>query len=436
MIPSRPAPPPSAAPESVSARLHRLRAEQSSSSRPSFRISSPTASSNTPRWLEGALAPPAPPPPRRPYGRRGTAGPPPPPSWTARAVENDPAVAVDGRNRRGVWVQGVEKVERRKLATPLVSRGEEDGEEKAGPASLFTAAGRVVADDLARGAEGSMLLEHVAYLPNHLRLRLLDVFADWRTGTPLTPDGAVQLLRTDTSDGLELEDAGALLVPPRVEEEDDGWDVGEGEGTSLVSLTSLDFPFSSLSLRTLRSLLLHPADASSSTTSRPSTPSTPSPAHPASSATPSLPRPPKLLPTFPFLHTLNLTATPRIPFSDSFFDLLSLLLSLRSLSLCGKSLNSPSSSVTSATFLPRLAAATPTLVTLDLSWIDLAHVNVKAVDWDTRWLNLKVLGLRRELVDWQGEEAGAEQKERIKKEVWGFISQKRKKKRRWIEIIV
>lgn len=299
---------------------------------------------------------------------------------------------------------------------------------------MFIAAGKVVAADLAEGKERSLLLEHVAYLPNHLRLRLFDVFADWRNAAPLTSEGAVELLRLDVSDGLEVEAVGAGDAAGEdagtdktdveevdkidVEEEDDedGWDTSGlgGEGTSLEDLTSLDLSFCAVSLRTLRQLLLHPA----------------------SSTTP-LVSSPKLLPTFPLLHSLNLTSTPRIAFTDTFFDLLTSLISLRTLSLCGKTLDAPTSAVTAATFLPRLSAATPNLVSLDLSFVEpLTHVAVKGVDWDSRWLYLRVLGLRRELVDVTGEEVGPEKKESIRKEVWQHISVGRKKKRRWIDIVV
>jgi hypothetical protein len=327
---------------------------------------------------------------------------------------------VNGMSAAGTFTQPLALVERRKLAEPLqgsVQRTE-------GPASLFTAAGKVVAADLAQGRERSLLLEHVAYLPNHLRLRLLDVFADWCNAAPLTSEGVTELLRLDISDGVEVdvvgegEDSAAVSTAPIEDEddEDDGWESSGlgGGGTSLESLESLNFSFSAVSLRTLRHLLVHDA--------------VPPPLPPA---------PPKLLPRFPLLHSLDLTSTPRIHFTDSFFDLLTSLISLRTLSLCGKSLDTYSSAVTAATFLPRLSAATPNLVSLNLSYLEpLTHVAVKGVDWDTRWLNLRVLGLRRELVDVNGEQVGQEKKDRIRKEVWAFISEGRKKKRRWIEVIV
>ncbi|GAA5824273.1 hypothetical protein JCM11251_001591 [Rhodosporidiobolus azoricus] len=415
----------------VSERLQRLRLEQRASERPSFRSGTPTrASSNTPRWVEGALRPQATSVASlstRYHGRRGLAGPAAPPSWTE--IRAEPTL-VDGRAQHGIWQQPLERVSREKLAAPLHG-GEK---QRQGVKSLFFAAGGVVAQDLAKGWDGSMLLEHVAYLPNHLRLRLLDVFAEVDNKAWLTSEGAVELLRTDLSDGYERTFRTEESDKGMREAEEEDWEAAVlgGEGTSLFDLTSLNFSFSLVSLRTLRQLLLRPAVAAATTadlpiSSRPATPST---------ALASNPLAPKLLPTFPLLHTLNLTSTTRIPFSDSFFDLLSHLISLRTLSLCGKTLSSSGSAITASTFLPRLATSTPTLIELDLSHIDLAHVNVQSVDWDERWLQLKVLGLRRELIDFKGEEVKPEKKDRIKKEVWTLISQGRTKKRRWIEIIV
>ncbi|GAA5978259.1 hypothetical protein JCM11641_001151 [Rhodosporidiobolus odoratus] len=421
MIPARPVRSEAPTVEGVSSRLNRLRLEQRE--RPSFRsILAPSPANNAPRWLTAALNPVAAQPVvRRAYGRRGIAGPPAPPSWTAPVVSVDPALAVDGRNRQGTWTQPIEMVERKKLATPLqeTSRVEE------GPASLFSVAGGVVAIDLARGPEDSLLLEHVAYLPNHLRLRLLDVFADWRSAAPLTSEGAIELLRTDVNEGYERDEDEEN--PRSIEDEELDWEQDGllGEGISLETLTDLNFSFSEISLRALRSILLHPMPQSSA--SRTPTPT---------SGISVLPQTLQFLPTFSLLRRLNLTSTPRIQFSDPFFDLLASLISLCTLSLCDKSIDTPNSTVTSSTFLPRLAIATPTLVTLDLSYIDFEHVAVKAVDWDVRWQHLKVLGVRRELVDWKGCEVGKEKRERVKREVWQFISQGRQKKRRWIEIIV
>ncbi|GAA6056708.1 hypothetical protein JCM3770_006477 [Rhodotorula araucariae] len=427
MIPSRPAPPAPPSKESISERIARLRREQSASERPRFSSAPPRPAPSTAHWLASAVPAPQ---PRYNDPRRGTAGPAPPRSWTA-ARDVDPAVAVDGRNRKGAWLRPRELIERRNLAQPLV------GAERArdGPANLFEVAGGVVVADVARGQEDSLLLEHLAYLPNHLRVRLLDVFADWRNPAPLTDEAARELLRTDVSDGNEVDAVEAKRASAAVEDaagqdltdEDGGWEdaLGAQDADLVDVLHTLDLSFSHVSLRTLRSLLLRPVTPSSAplAASRPGTPSGLLPA-------------PKLVPVFPHLHTLNLTATPRIPFSDAFFDLLPHLISLRSLSLAGKTLGHPQASATSASLLPRLAAATPTLRELDLSFVELPHVAVKSVDWDVRWLDLRVLGLRSEWVDWQGAAVGPEKRERIGTEVREIIMQGRQKKRRWIEVVV
>ncbi|BGP39970.1 hypothetical protein JCM10450v2_003950 [Rhodotorula kratochvilovae] len=430
MIPSRPAPPAPPSKESISERIARLRREQTAGERPRFSSAPPLPTSSAQRWLAASssateLAP------RQRYSdpRRGTAGPAPPRSWTAARSE-DPAVAVDGRNRHGAWLRPRELIERKKLAQPL----EATPREREGPPSLFEVAGGVLVADVAR-AEDSLLLEHVAYLPNHLRVRLLAVFSDWRNPAPLTDEAARELLRTDVSDGDEVDGVDAGLARAKLEDDaerddavdDGGWEdaLGAHDADMVDILHTLDLSFSHVSLRTLRTLLLRPVASSSSpsTSSLPSTPSAPLPA-------------PKLVPVFPHLHTLNLTSTPRIPFSDAFFDLLPHLISLRSLSLAGKSLDHAQTTATSASLLPRLAAATPTLRALDLSFVELPHVAIKGVDWDARWLDLRVLGLRSEWVDWQGEEVGPEKRERIRTEVREMIMLGRQKKRRWIEIVV
>lgn len=433
MIPARPAPPPPLAKETISERISRLRREESAAARPRLSAASgsapPQPSSTASRWLAAAAessTPSSPPRTRYTDPRRGTAGPAPPPSWT-NVPDGHKALAVDGRNRHGAWLRPRELIERKKVAQPL------DGPTPAreGVGSLFAVAGGVVAADVARG-DDSLLLEHVAYLPNHLRVRLLDVFADWRNPSSLGDEAARQLLRTDVSDGCEVHGVEAALTRARIEDDydedgdaaDDWEDALGAQDADLVELLDrLDLSFSHVSLRTLRSLLLRQVDPVALTIASPAAPTA------------------KLVAVFPHLHTLNLTATPRIPFSDPFFDLLSHLVSLRSLALCGKTLDHPSASgggtATSASFLPRLAAATPTLRSLDLSFVDgLPHVAVKGVDWDVRWLDLRTLGIRSEWVDWQGEEVGPEKRERIRLEVRGLIMQGRQKKRRWIDVVV
>ncbi|GAA5905758.1 hypothetical protein JCM5296_005729 [Sporobolomyces johnsonii] len=453
MIPSRPTPPPAAPPESIPARLARLRSEQRASSRPRFSAGFSTASSSTttPRWLN--LSDDAPlRPVRRAEGRRGTAGPPPPPSWTigsggARNL-GQPDKAVHGRPS----VRIRPDVTRKELVAPLLPSGERAAD--AVP-SLFAVAGGVVAADLARGSgevnEGSVLMEHVAYLPTHLKLRLLDVFADWSNDYPLTNEGARQLLRTDVD---ELEQEGADGTDGD-NDDDEGWDrdIPDVEATGLgyamlddfsplaTSLTRLNLSFSTITIGTLRSLLLRPSTSTSRSTST-STVASPRPFSPAPSGfAPS--QPPtsvKLLPTFPHLHTLLLTSMPYIALSDQLFDLLSAHLSLRTLSLAGTTL--ASAVVTSSSFLPRLAAATPNLQSLDVSYLAIdssPDVVVKGVDWDERWRDLRVLGLRAKSTSCTRpgeEEVGDETRERLRREIWELISAGRRRKRRWIEVVV
>lgn len=189
----------------------------------------------------------------------------------------------------------------------------------------------------------------------------------------------------------------------------DDWDVRLGDGRGILSpfatLTSLNLAYSPIKLGFLRSLLINNAN------------------------------PAKPIPSFPHLATLNLAATPSLHFSEAFFALLTLLISLRHLSLAGKTLDHPSC-VTQSTFLPRLAAATPTLLSVDLSYTTWPPILIRAVDWDTRWLGLKQLGMRRDLVDWKGERLSEAKKEKVRKEIWVMISTGRKKPRRWIEVIV
>ncbi|GAA5860532.1 hypothetical protein JCM1840_000288 [Sporobolomyces johnsonii] len=451
MIPSRPTPPPAAPPESIPARLARLRSEQRASSRPRFSAGFSTASSSTttPRWLN--LSDDAPlRPVRRAEGRRGTAGPPPPPSWTtgsggARNL-GQPDKAVHGRPS----VRIRPDVTRKELVAPLLPSGERAAD--AVP-SLFDVAGGVVAADLARGSgevnEGSVLMEHVAYLPTHLKLRLLDVFADWRNDHPLTNEGARQLLRTDID---ELEQEGA---DGDGDDDDEGWDrdIPDVEATGLsyatlddfsplaTSLTRLNLSFSTITIGTLRSLLLRPSKSTSNITVASPRPFNPAPSGFALAAAPS--QPPtsvKLLPTFPHLHTLLLTSMPYLALSDQLFDLLSAHLSLRTLSLAGLTL--ASAVVTSSSFLPRLAAATPNLQSLDVSYMAMDSSPdglVKGVDWDERWRDLRVLGLRAKSgtsCTRPGEEVGDEPKERLRREIWELISAGRRRKRRWIEVVV
>lgn len=294
------------------------------------------------------------------------------------------------------------------------------------PPSLVQCVGEVIACDLSLPAAESLLLEHVHLLPPHLRLHMFDSAAwSW----PLEERAIVELLKEegeeDSAKGAERDKTGKegqdALVDASEDlegdwEDEDGaggapisWDVRLGDGVGgfspFATLTSLNLAYSPIKLGFLRSLLINHSN------------------------------PAKPIPTFPHLSTLNLAATPSLHFSEAFFALLSLLISLRHLSVAGKTLDHPSS-VMQSTFLPRLAAATPTLLSVDLSYTTWPPILIRAVDWDVRWPDLKQLGMRRDLVDWKGEEIGEAKKEKLRKEVWTMISTGRKKPRRWIEVLV
>jgi len=228
--------------------------------------------------------------------------------------------------------------------------------------SLFSIAGGTIARDLSFGPDYSILLEHVAYLPTPLKFRLLDCFADWRNVSSLTNEGAKELLRTDL-DEVDLgddeewcdddsSDDGERVEGKRREIEEQFESLRfEDEFTTPMStaLTKLDLSFCSVNLKTLRSLLLRPSYSHTSTLATSPTPTSI-----------------KLLPIFPHLHTLLVASTPHLTIHDSFYSLLSSLLSLRVLSLAGKLL--PTTAI--STFHPRLSASTPLLREIDLNYME------------------------------------------------------------------
>lgn len=374
---------------------------------------------------------------RIPDRRRGTAGPPPPKSWAATSAEGDFGSPSHTRSAR---LHPLELATRERIATPLLSSSAA-AEPSAQARGLFTAAGKVVAEDLARGGNDSVLGEYIDYLPLHLRLRLLDVFADWRNQLVLSDDALRTLLPSaEGRENLEPEETAVDGAPTeslrremktwhiKPEDVESDWDAAPQHSDAAADeVRALDLSFSFVSLRTLRAVLLRQVSESEKASPRDvAVPSRDSPRiQPGVSA--ARPRPPKHVAAFPFLHTLKLSATSRIPYSDGFFDLLSHLISLRTLSLAGRSLPIPIG------FLARLAAATPTLQVLDLSYIDLNFVSaVNAVDWDERWLDLRVLGVRREYPE---EVSAARLRLRLKRDVWEAITLDRRKKRRWIDIV-
>ncbi|GAA5878491.1 hypothetical protein JCM16303_002099 [Sporobolomyces ruberrimus] len=457
MIPNRPQ---SAAPqskrESIPTRLARLRSEQT----PRTRFNSPTSapsSGSVAAWLRpvgtvqgrngsGSIAT---------RGRRGLAGPPPPPSWREPQIISQ---ASTNTARTIPRLKPRQLVERRRLVELLEPGGAKQAHPETSVDPLFDIAGGTIARDLARGQEESVLLEHVAYLPTHLKMRLLDVLADWKNPWSLTNSGAKELLRTDLdemSEGDDWEDSADL----EESEHDDEWDrlpskrelaigslslTDEFSTPLSTSLTHLNLSFSSITLKTLRSILLLP-----STSTAPS----------LSSASPH----PKLIPTFPHLHTLTLASTRNIPIlHDHFFSLLSLLLSIRTLSLAGNSIvaldTESSSCCAPRLFALRLANATPLLRSLDLGYLEtidpesgggagggrgdefeLERDLVKKVDWENRWLGLKLIGLRgmmRCATEGEVDGLGSEDaKADFKKEIRGWIGTKRKTGK-WIDVVL
>lgn len=453
MIPSRPVRQVEQRKDTVQDRLARLRAEQSARDRPRYnsRLHQQQQQNSTgPRWLEAVTnaANTVATPVRLPDRRRGTAGPPAPKSWATTTAAGD-SRSPSSRTARSARSHPHELVARERLAAPLPTTA---CSEPAPPVKgLFVAAGTVVAEDL--GGDNSLLADYIHYLPIHLRLRLLDVFADWRNELVLEDDVLQLLLPSEEShpdsqrEGNEQADgtlgtASANALPTvevlQLDDEDGGdWDASPQYSDATSEVESLNLSFSSVSLRTLRAVLLREGQESGNGPPPPAAKLVKAAAGvPVPPPPPPLPPPPpKHVAVFPFLHTLNLTATSRIPYSDAFFDLLSHLISLRTLSLAGRSVSTiPGSNVHPIGFLARLAAATPTLHTLDVNFSSDLNVvaAVQAVDWDERWLGLRVLGLRREYPE---EVSAVRLRQRLKRDVWEAITLDRRKKRRWIDIV-
>ena len=449
MIPSRPVRQVEQRKDTVQDRLARLRAEQSARDRPRYNsgvhLHQQQQNSTGPRWLEAVTnaANTVATPVRLPDRRRGTAGPPAPKSWATTTAAGD-SRSPSSRTARSARSHPHDLVVRQRIAAPLPTAA--FAEPVPPVKGLFVAAGTVVAEDLARGGNDSLLSDYIHYLPMHLRLRLLEVFADWRNELVLEDDVLQMLLPSEESHpdferkGHE-EPAGPVETAPtdalptvealQLDDDDGGsWDASPQYGDVTSEVESLNMSFSSVSLRTLRTVLLREVQ-------EPGTGPPPPAASlvKASAGAPLPPPPPKHVAVFPFLHTLNLTATSRIPYSDGFFDLLSHLISLRTLSLAGRSVSTiPGSNVHPIGFLARLAAATPTLHTLDVSFSSDLNVvaAVQAVDWDERWLGLRVLGLRREYPE---EVSAVRLRQRLKRDVWETITLDRRRKRRWIDIV-
>ncbi|SCZ93520.1 BZ3500_MvSof-1268-A1-R1_Chr6-3g08713 [Microbotryum saponariae] len=269
------------------------------------------------------------------------------------------------------------------------------------PSLLLTCA-HLIAAVLVDPPQRHLVLPFLPILPDHLRLNLFD----WTTttGYALEERAIYQLLLPYHDNGEEEEEESATYNESSTssDEWDDYSDSDEdplpgGYLTPLrrflssprfpyQSLTSLNLAFSPLKLPFLRSLLLSP----------------------------------RSIPLFPHLSHLNLAVTPNLYFVEAFFKLLSSLISLRSLSLAGKSLYPPlhlgeeeeeeeeDDALTRAhlegffnrlasapRFLPRLVEATPTLQSLDLSYIPDLNINaLHGIAWDRQWLDLVKLGVK------------------------------------------
>ncbi|KAI5480483.1 nucleus export protein Brr6 [Pseudohyphozyma bogoriensis] len=223
----------------------------------------------------------------------------------------------------------------------------------------------MIITDLNRGANESVLMEHVALLPDYLRVRIAGAAVSWE---PLREDGLRELLVEESEAEWVDQEDGNMKDDSEAEDDDAGWehrfgDTLVGSSTSpAANLTTLDLSFTKLSLKAIRNLLFTPATIP---TRRPA-------------------------PTFPSLTTLILIETPQISFQTAFLDLLSNMISLRHLSLAGNSLVDGA-----ASFVARLASSTPGLNSLDLSYVEgLGPTSLWDVDWDSKWRELRVLGVK------------------------------------------
>lgn len=399
LVPSRTVDRPPRERDSIQLRLARLRREERASqprAAPLAITSSPAFSTASPTW-------------------RKLVGPPAPPSW-CKPVDERRFVDVKARTK---WL------ERRQMLLSTFDEPKMGVDQASGRRevpSLGEVLRRKILEDLARPAKQSLYLPLVYLLPRHMRLAMFDTAALWH---PLKERAILQLLREDDawgsdgegSDGesLEAEQDGFPDAPEESADledwvldddtaaDDAEWERRYHEQTfdSLgANLTTLNLSFSPITLKGLRSLLLH------------DTPTRP-------------------LPSLPHLAVLQLAATPNIPLSQPFFETLRPLIQLRQLSIAGKAVDAPTA-VPTAVLLSRLAAATPTLVVLDLSFLPLGGEldrRLSEVDWDVRWRELRKLGVR------MGDKMPAE-RERRRKALWAAVtSRSRDRPRPWIDII-
>ncbi|KAK4702558.1 hypothetical protein P7C70_g3665, partial [Phenoliferia sp. Uapishka_3] len=381
LVPSRTAAPVPKEREPIQLRLARLRREERASQPrpippPSLGLLLPSLPGTSATW-------------------RKSAGPAPPPSWTARSLEERRFVDSKAREK---WLD-----RRRALLSTFEAPG--SGANEAGGMRTVPALAEIlrrkILEDLGRPSKQSLYLPFVHLLPNHVKIAMFETAALWH---PLKERALHELLRDEdwddrsTTEGSESQGelAGDAISASMGQDgkSDDGWgndgDEAQQHGGAASwegllneptiasfagSLTTLNLAFSSITLKCFRSIVLH------DTSTRP-------------------------LPSLPNLSILQLAVTPNLPFSQPFFDTFKPLVQLRHLSLAGKAVDGLTAVPTSV-LLSRLAAATPTLILLDLSFLPLGSEldrMVKAVDWDVRWRDLRKLGVRMGEKDWEARE--------------------------------
>lgn len=175
-------------------------------------------------------------------------------------------------------------------------------------------------------------------------------------------------------------------------------------GSMSQYLFKLDLSFSTITLSTLRSLLVVDRNG-------------------------------RQVSAFPNLSQLFLAHTPGIPFTIPLFQLFAALVTLRTLSIAGKTTdqNLPST-------VNQLSLATPALTLLDLSYTPFGKNIAQLVDWSSRWRSLSRLIVRncgekplsfKSHPSQRTEAATA----KLKREIWAGIKGE-DETRSWIEIEV
>ncbi|KAM0752404.1 hypothetical protein T439DRAFT_355256 [Meredithblackwellia eburnea MCA 4105] len=367
--------------ESIQAKLARLRREDRAALRPALRTQThrPSAITGIPHWqlataqqqvAEASAS-------GRDPGWSKLAGPPPPPSWAANDQPTHLRAPPDPR-AHAKWIQ-----DRRKLLSALDDE-QHPGEQKSRIPTLAECCCRSIARDLdVSKPEESIYLPHLHLLPFHLRQAIINNAPIWN---PLREAALRELLAEEEEQEQDEEasqvedwdwDAGEEAAKESWEKEDQyGWELLFQDKLTLSSsisiiLTTLNLAYSSISTKALRSLLLRDSISHSTSDAKP-------------------------VPLFPNLSTLLLAGTENMPFTQNFIDLFKPLISIRHLSIAGKTLRE--TSIPLEAILPRLSSATPTLIVLDLSYTLFAgsDILILGLDWETRWKNLRKLGVKTE----------------------------------------